>query len=135
MTMQPASVLFPDIELWATGYLRTALAAREEPYAANVWVDNKKPSTNKARIVAVRRDGGAQVGLRDFPRLTVRVWADKEQDASDLSRLVCALMVNARGSGHVANVGVIAGPMGVPDSAQPQKFMTFEVTTRSESDL
>jgi hypothetical protein len=26
-------VVFPDVELWATGYLRAALAARPEPYA------------------------------------------------------------------------------------------------------
>ena len=77
MSFQPATVVHPDVELWATGYLRAALAGRPELVAASVHVSNQKPTTNKPRTVVVRRDGGPQRGLFDFPRLGVRVWADK----------------------------------------------------------
>lgn len=133
MSWQPPAVIFPDIELWATIYLRAALADRDEPFASNVYVSNAKPSTNKPRIVAVRRDGGPQRGLFDFPRLTVRVWADKERDASDLARLVQALLVNAPGDGPVVAVDVLSGPQGIPDDSQSQKVLSVEFQTRGTS--
>lgn len=133
MSWQPAAVIFPDIELWATAYLRAALGDRDEPFASNVYVSNAKPSQNKPRIVAVRRDGGPQRGLFDFPRLTVRVWADKERDASDLARLVQALLVNAPGNGPVVAAEVLSGPQGIPDDSQPQKVLSVEFQTRGTS--
>lgn len=133
MTFQPAAVIFPDVELWATGYLRTALAARPEAYAADVWVSNKKPATNQPRTVVVRRDGGPQNGVLDNPRLTVRVWATKEQDASDLARLVQALLVVSPGSGPVVAADVLSGPQGIPDDSQPQKLLSVELTVRGSA--
>lgn len=130
MTLQPAAVIFPDVELWATGYLRTALAARSEPYAAGVGVANDKSKTTAEKKVVVRRDGGPQRGLFDFPRLTVRVWADKEQDASDLARLVQALLVVSPGNGPVVKASVLSGPQGIPDASQPQKYLAVELQTR-----
>lgn len=133
MTLQPAAAIFPDVELWATGYLRTALAARSEPFAAGVYVSNTKPSTNRARTVVVRRDGGPQRGLFDFPRMSVRVWADKEQDAADLARLVQALLVVSPGNGPVVAASVLSGPQGIPDDSQPQKYLSVELQTRGSA--
>jgi len=133
MSWQPPAVVMPDAELWATTYIRTALAARPESYAAGVTVDNEKPTTTKPRIVTVRRDGGRQEGLFDFPRLTVRVWADDEQEASDLARLVRALLMVAPGSGPVVRVESTTGPQGVPGDSQPQKFFTVDVKTRGSA--
>ena len=130
MSFQPAAVIFPDVELWATGYLRAALAARPEAFASGVFVSNAKPTTNKPRTVVVRRDGGPQRGLFDFPRLTVRVWADKEKDASDLARLVQALLVVSPGNGPVVAATVLSGPQGIPDDSQPQKLLGVELQTR-----
>ena len=130
MSWQQPRVLFPDVELWATGYLRTKLAVRAEPFAATVHVANVKPATNRPRIVVVRRDGGPQRGLFDFPRLAVRVWADKEQDAADLARLVQALLVTAPGTGPVVAATVLSGPQGIPDDSQPQKYLSVELQTR-----
>lgn len=130
MTLQPAGVVAPDAELWATAALRSALAARSETYAAGVFVGNEKPTTNRARTVVVRRDGGSQVGLFDYPRLTVRVWADVEQEASDLARLVQALFLNAAGDGVCVAVTSLGGPSGVPDDSQFQKVLTVEARLR-----
>lgn len=128
--LQPPAVVFPDVELWATTYLRAALAGRPEAYAAGAFVSNKKPTANRAKTVVVRRDGGPQVGLFDFARLTVRVWDDDEQTASDLARLVRALLMVSPGNGPVVGVESPSGPQGVPDSAQPQKFLSVELKMR-----
>ena len=130
MTWQPAAVQFEDEVLLVCDYLRSALAARTEPYAAGVYVGNEKPSTNRARAVVVRRDGGPQQGLFDTARLTVRVWADHEQDAADLARLVRALLVVSPGTGPIVGALSPQGPMGVPDASQPQKFLTVELKLR-----
>lgn len=130
MSFQPSAAIFPDAELWATGYLRGALAARTEPYAANVGVANDKSKTTQVRKVVVRRDGGPQRGLFDFPRLAVRVWADVEQEASDLARLVQALLVVSPGNGPVVRAVILSGPQGIPDDSQPQKYLSVELQIR-----
>jgi hypothetical protein len=129
VTLQPAEQVAPDVELILTGYLRAALGARPEPYAAGVRVSNAKVG-NTARQVVIRRDGGAQRGVFDFPRLGVRVWADVEQEASDLARLVQALLLDAAGSNGIVRATSLSGPSGVPDEAQPQKYLTVELTIR-----
>lgn len=127
--LQPVAVLHPDAELWATGYLRAALAARTEPYATSVRVSNEKKAT-AGRQVVVRRDGGPQDGLFDLPRLTVRVWAGTEQEAGDLARLCRSLLVASPGNGPVVGATSSTGPQGVPDAAGPQKFFTVDLKTR-----
>jgi hypothetical protein len=127
--MQPPAVLHADAELWATGFLRASLAARTEPYAV-AGVGNDKAKVAQARKVVVRRDGGPQRGLFDFARLTVRIWAPTEQEASDLARLVRALLLASPGNGPVVAAESPSGPMGVPDASGPQKFLSVEVKMR-----
>lgn len=133
--MLPA-VVFPDVELWATGWLRTALAARPEAYAANVFVGTAVPSTRRDRMVTIRRDGGPRLdATREAARLGVNVWGKTEQEASDLARLVRALLWAAPDGNPVCRVDELAGPSPVADeSGQPRRFLTFELTVRG-SDL
>lgn len=120
-----APIVFPDVELWATGYLRTALAAHGYP---GMFVSNKRESQNEA--VWVRRDGGPVLDqLREAPRLAVNVFAKTEQAATDLARTVSALLRAAANGNPVTRVVQISGPSPVADN-QPRRFMTFEVTTR-----
>jgi hypothetical protein len=130
MTAPP--IVVPDLELWATGYLRTALAARDEPYAADVHVDIRAPRPRTDRMVTVRRDGGARLDLvRDAARLAVRVWATTEQDATDLARLVRALLHAGADGTTVVAVRDLSGPSAVPDpSEQPQRYLLVEVILR-----
>lgn len=130
MTWQAAEVVAPDVELMLTGYLRARLDARPESYAAGVRVSNTKAG-NPERQVVIRRDGGPQRGVLDYPRLGVRVWATKEQDASDLARLVQALLLDARGTNGIVGVTSLSGPSSVPDDAQPQKYLTLEMVVRA----
>lgn len=133
MTLQPTHLVAPDAELWATGRLRELLADRDEPYAQDVHVDNKKPSSNKPRTVVVRRDGGPQRGVFDYPRLGVRVWADVEQQANDLARLVQALFLTTPGDGVCVRITSLSGPSPIEDTSQFQKYLTLEAQLRCVS--
>jgi len=130
MTFQPMPVIPPDAELWWTGYLRAFLVGRDETYAANVSVGKTKPNDNRPRIVAVRRDGGAIEGVVDNPRLAFRVWATKDQEASDLARLIVGAIRAAQGQGPVVGIVNVFGPSPIPDSSQPQYLVNAEVRHR-----
>lgn len=131
--MQPPSIIFPDVELWATSFLRTSLAARSESYASDVYVSNAVPNPRQNRMVVVRRDGGPRLDqVREAARLSVRVWAKTEQDATDLARLVRALLWASPDGAPVCRVNDLAGPSPVPDdSHQPLRYMTFELIVRA----
>lgn len=125
-------VVFPDVELWACQYLRTELDARPEAETENVWVGNVLPDQRTDRMVAVRRDGGPRQGpTRDVARLTVRCWGSSEQEVTDLSRLVAALLWAAPDGDPVIRVEQSTGPTPIADdSRQPLRLQTFELTVR-----
>jgi hypothetical protein len=126
-------VLFPDVELWACGYLRTALDDRPEAYTENVYVGNTMPATRLPLMVVVRRDGGPVGRLRDTARLTVRTWATSEQDVNDLSRMVGALLWSAPDGNPVIRVNQPTGPTPVADdSRQPLRLQSFDVEVRGQ---
>lgn len=125
-------VLFPDVELHFTGYLRTALAARSEPYASGVKVDRIAPTTLPARLVTIRRDGGPQLDqVREQARLTVNVWHETQQGATDLARLVRALLWASPNGDPVLRVSLNSGPSNVPEeNGRPHLVMTFDAVIR-----
>jgi hypothetical protein len=123
-------VAAPDIELWACDWLRAALEARTEEYATGVFVATKVPDPRRDRMVTVRRDGGPRQSLvLSAPRLGVNVWATTEQDVTDLSRLVAALLWSAPDGQPVCRVDELSGPSPVED-VQPRRYMTFDLTVR-----
>ncbi|WP_345454857.1 hypothetical protein [Nocardioides marinquilinus] len=126
-------MLFPDVEAWAVTHLETALAARPESYASNVHVGTAVPEPRVDRMVVVRRDGGGQTGIFDNARLSWRVWAGTEADASDLARLVGALLWAAPDGNPVVRVTHESGPSRViDDSRQPQRLALTTIRTRGE---
>ncbi|WP_269304924.1 hypothetical protein [Aeromicrobium sp. HA] len=130
--MQPARILFPDVPLWATTYLRAALAARSEAYTSGVHVDTSMPDKRPKRAVICRRDGGPRLdSARESARLAVQVWAGTEQDVNDLTCLVRALIWAAPNGDPVVRVDDSAGPSTIVDeSKQPGRYMTFDVIVR-----
>lgn len=132
-------IVTPDVELWGVGWLRTALEARDEDYASDVFVSNSRPSaaafeaaglSYPDRMVTLRRDGGQRADLLySVPRLGVNVWAASEQDATDLALLVEGLLLSVRASGSVESVRSLSGPSAVADST-PRRFFTVELTMR-----
>lgn len=128
MPWQPAPILFPDVELLVSTALRPLLFAAGE---ADVYVGRSIPSTRRARMVVVNRDGGNDDGLTDFPRLRVRVWDATPQKATDLARKVAALMPSLVETTSVTYVRKQSGPYAVPDeSGQEQRYLLFDLRTQ-----
>lgn len=133
MTWQPAAIIYPNIELELTGRYRTALTGRPESYAQSVYVSNSVPTTRRDRMVIVRRDGGTQAEMRDRPRVTFRVFATTEADATNLAALVMALAPSlVDGDPIIAcPINGRSGPTPVADeSGQPMRLMSVEFHTR-----
>lgn len=117
-------VIFPDLELWATGYLRTALASYGYP---GMFVSNARGTQTTA--VWVRRDGGPALDVvREAPRLGVNVYAPTEKAVTDLARTVSALI---RAIPHTSAVRIVeaTGPTPIADGA-PRRFMSYELNVR-----
>lgn len=132
--MPTPAVIFPDTELYLTTYLRTALAARPEAYASGVTVATTIPNPRGTRMIAVRRDGGTrQDVIRETARMSLRIFADTEQNANDLTRLVRALVGACAGatSSPVVAVRESGGPVRVEDpSGQHLRLVSFDLTVR-----
>ena len=128
-------IIFGDIDLWATGYLRAALIARTEPYTDDVFVDRKIPNPRRDRMVIARRDGGPRLdAVREAPRLGIGVWAMTDQDAIDLALMTSALFCASPDGLPVCKVTQMLGPTPVPDeSGQPRLYMTFELITKGRN--
>lgn len=129
MSVMRPTVLWPDMEAWATDYLRTRLAARAEPYASGVTVGTRVPTTMPARMVTVRDDGGSRGDVTRPTTLGVNVWAATDADCSDLTRLVLALLEASAGHGPVVACGGTNGPFPVPeDSGKPHRYLSVTLT-------
>lgn len=122
------SILFPDAEKWATGYVRAFLND-------GTYVSNRKPSEGQHdRIVVIRRIGGtAPRRMRRFdrPRLGVNVWATTEEAANDLAARVRTAFLKAHDEGAIKDA-IIAGPAEVtPDGTNmPRRYFTVDYTAR-----
>jgi hypothetical protein len=138
MTILPI-VIHDDIELWATGRLRSLLATRPEPHADSVFVSNTVPSTRRPRMVIIRRDGGGRLdAVRESPRLGVRVFvkagATAEQEANDLGRLVAALLAASPDGNPVSRVNITGGPYAVDeDSGDELRYITCELISKGHN--
>lgn len=127
--MKPV-VIFPDIELVVTTYLRTALASYGYP---SVFVSNKRGTQTTA--VWVRHDGGPALDqVRESARVGVNVYAPTEQDADDLARTVSALLVASPNGNPIVRAEQSSSPSGVAEVNGARRFMSFEFTVRG-SDL
>ncbi|AYF29309.1 hypothetical protein CSH63_17925 [Micromonospora tulbaghiae] len=133
--------LFPDGELVALTWLRAALAARPEPYAAGVTVATKlPPATSPGRHVRLRRLGGGQLHVvADSPRIQAQVWfstggAADEKSRNDLAQLVWALLRGIRGQSVTIpgwpapvacyRVATFSGPIPVPDPVDASRTIS-----------
>lgn len=132
MPWQPTPLLFPDVELVLTAYLRSALAGRPESYAQDVYVSNRVPDPRRDRMVIIRRDGGSSDGFRDVARMSFRIWAQNEKAATDLARLVVALLHAAPTGNPIVRVSPQSGPTPIADeSEQSLRYVVMDVHTRA----
>jgi len=126
-------IVWPDIEAAFITYMKAMLAARPESYASGVTVSNKMPTTRPARAVIVRDDGGPALGdVRAVARIGVNVWAATPADTSDLAALVVALIA-AWPNGAPVIAASVNRPYPVQDeSGQTVRYLTAELTIRSD---
>jgi len=127
-------VVFADLEAWAVTYLVAQLAARAEPFTSGVVVDHITPAPIPARLVTVRDDGGPRGAVTKTSSLAVNVWAATEADASDLVRMVVALLERAVATGPVVGHVSTSGPARVPEeSGTPHWFASVDLVHRGTS--
>lgn len=128
-------VVFPDIEAWLIAYLDAGLAARAEPYTDNVLVSNETDSDEtQPRAVIVRRDGGGRLDrVRELARMSVRVLAETDADATDLSNIVRALITACPDGRPVSRVREQSGPTPVPDATGPLRLIVVDLTVRGQA--
>lgn len=118
-------IVFPDVELVITSYLRTQLASYGYP---GIFVSNRRESQTQA--VWVRRDGGPTLDVvREAARVGVNVFDATEQKVANLAQTVSALMRIAADGAPIVRVVQTAGPSPIAD-ATPRRYLTFEVTVR-----
>lgn len=126
--------IFPDVAAWTIDYLRTALAARVEPYASGVTVRHTwhEGDSLPARLVTVRDDGGPRVGpVAKRVSVAVNVWAASEADCADLSLLVAALLEDAAARGPVISHDGSTGPVRVREPSEtPHRYLTVDLIVR-----
>lgn len=135
MTWQASPRIYPDIEAWATAYLRAAITSGWAATFPGLYVSNSVPSPRRDFMVIVRRDGGTEDGLLDRPRVSARVWGDTEQSATDLARIVKALFNAAADGDPVVYVPKRSstGPYPVADeSGQPMRYLSVELHVRGD---
>ena len=122
-------IVWPDVELEVTGYLRANLPTY---YAEQVRVSTKY--TGLAREVVIRRDGGGQLDqIRETARLGVNVYATAKTDqaVSNLARTVVALLVASPDGDPIVNARMMSGPSPIPESGDlTHRYLTFELTVR-----
>lgn len=125
--MTAVPIVFPDVELVLTTYLRAALAAHGFP---GVFVSNRRETQQTA--VWVRRDGGPTLDVvREAARVGVNVFAPTDKAATDLALTVAALMRVAADGTPILRVVQTAGPTPIADGTSVQRrYMTFEVHVR-----
>lgn len=135
----------PDMELWATSYLRAQLKA----LGKDAEVSNKEPAdltadTMTRPLVVIRDDSGPQTSAVTYGRsLGISVLAGSHQDdqtTGDLARTVMALMADdvvaeAEGSPVAAVVwDGCNGPYSVIEAQDlHRKYMTVEYSVVGET--
>lgn len=123
-----AAVIFPDVELAVTGYLRSRLINWPSPVRVSTSYQGK------ALEVVVRRDGGPNLDqLREAARVGINVYATSptDQAVSDLARQVSALMRAMPDGTPVLRVTQSSGPSPIPESSGvTRRYLTFEVYVR-----
>ncbi|MCX4993852.1 hypothetical protein [Streptomyces longwoodensis] len=124
--------VFDDAQAAAAGVLRTALAARGEPFATDVEVGTKVPTTRVPeqvwRYVMVRKDSDIPHPSMANSRVTLRVtcWHEDDDQAHDLAMLCQGLLLVHSGP-VIRGVRPGTGPLPAVDDVSGAPLSTFTV--------
>ena len=143
------NVIYSDVELFLTGYIRARLAAiaagPSGPYkalAADVYVGASHPPTRHHKAVVVRDDDGPTTGLgtkESSVGVTVLAGDDNTQgqEATDLAKLVAAIVAGCPGTeanNPVAAVLSMNGPFrATEESGRPRRYFTANLAVTGKA--
>lgn len=126
-------VVFGDVQAAAASLLRTALAARPEPYADDVTVgtripDSRSPETPHLPYVLVRKDSDSPHSSMANARCTLRVtvWHEDADQAHDLAMLCQGLLLVHSGP-VIRGVRSGTGPLAATDPDSGVDLSTLTV--------
>lgn len=129
-------VIFSDLELFLTGFIRAELVARGKPggFISNEFSPAEKPAPPFQ--VIVRDDSGPRSSvITKSPTVGVTVLGSDSYNkaaTTDLALLVCAIVegcARVEANNPVAAVLGSNGPYKVPDDTGfPRRYMTFELS-------
>lgn len=132
-------VLHADLELFLTKFIRNELTSRSEPFTDDVYVSNsewvKPPAggTRPARQVIVRDDSGPKLSVVSKQcQVGIRVLAgtkETPQEASDLARLLMALLEGAPGTGKANPVAAVTDANGPYPVTEASTYACYYFTT------
>ena len=131
-------VIFPDVEKILVAALKASLLTRDEAYAQNVHVSTKKPAPDfspyPSKIVTIRSDGGPlKTDVTKLERVGINVYANAYDVASDLSKLVEALMRSLTGD-YIKLVEIILSPVRVDEMSEEEvRYMTLELVVKGSN--
>jgi hypothetical protein len=124
---------FGDVQAAGAGILRTALAARPEPYAAGAEVGtrvpgDRTPETPQLPYVLVRKDSDLPHSSMANSRCTLRVtvWHEDADQAHDLAMLCQALLLVHSGP-IIRGTRPGTGPLAATDPESDVDLSTFTV--------
>lgn len=122
-------IVEPDVELVTIGIIRGFLSSRLEDYAQDVKVDRRTPKEIPPRMVTVRDDGGPRIDIARWqPRVGINVYADTDQNAADLARLVAAGLWAAADGDPIRKVIRPTSPVRIPEvDNRPHLYWSCEL--------
>lgn len=130
------AVIFPDIEMILVSFLTGALADITEPIAANVRVGTKKlpPEMNASKeVVLIGSYNDTLDQVRRSATVTVDVYADSYEVASELALLVAALVTLCNENGVKRSI-VSLGPVRQSnDGPQEKRSMSVDLIVKGSS--
>ena len=131
--MTKTLTVFDDAQAAGAGVLRTALAGRSEPYAAEASVGTKVPADRSPELdrlpyVMVRKDGDFPHSSMANTRATLRVtvWHKDADQAHDLAMLCQGLLIVHSGP-VLRGVRPATGPLAAVDDVSGVDLSTFTV--------
>lgn len=128
------AIFFPNAAGLVVQRLPPLLAAHPEEFASGVVVATVIPQNRPARLVTVRRDGGARRGLvLEDARLGINVWGQSDDEVGALTALVRALLPTLVDGEPFQRIEELSGPADVSAlSGQARRYFTVEAVTRGE---
>jgi len=130
------ATIFPDIEAILVTYFSQALEARSEAFTDDVFVSTKKAQLNgsepQTQLIITGSYGRELDIIRKEATITLDVYAESYEDASDLSNMVAALSKNCTGK-YIKFAEVVLGPVRTAEQSTSElRSISLDLIVKGE---